>query len=280
MQSNTYFSERIVAFIDILGFKNLVEQSVCSPAIAEKLHKSLQIIYEQKRDNENIEGIGLKDYGVEVTTFSDSIVISYPINYEGGLFFVLLDVIHLQLQLACQGILIRGGISIGPLYHNGEIVYGPAMNEAYMLESQYAVVPRVIIDERTLKTGICKTCAAHHTIGMEVEYVMSCVRRDAEDDRFYLDMLRQEQELVDYGDEYYSWLKSLRRMIVDGLNQNTGNPRVYEKYKWLRKYYNEVVADNVAYYPVPECGKTGMNFRKAYADLRIKRRKHAGGVYM
>lgn len=89
------------------------------------------------------------------------------------MFFVLLDVIHLQLELMGLGILIRGGIAIGPLYHSGQIVYGPAMNQAYLLESVYAVYPHIILDEQTAVNGTLKTCAQGHTVQMEAEYIGS-----------------------------------------------------------------------------------------------------------
>lgn len=265
------YIERIVAFVDILGFKNLVNESLYSSEAAERIYKALQLIYGRKQDNEADSFMGMQKYGVEVSVFSDSIVISYPLNYDGGLFFILLDVIHLQLELACLGILIRGGIAIGLLYHNGQIVYGPAMNQAYLLESRYAVYPRIILCEQTINEGILKTCSHGHTVEMETEYVCSCIQRD-KDGFYYLDMLRQDSELVDYGNEYYLWLQIIRQVIVRGLNENMYNKRIYDKYVWLKRYFNEVVSDKEAYYPVPELGKSGKQFRKAYMDLRIKRR--------
>lgn len=265
------YTERIVAFIDILGFKKLVESSLCSSEVAERIHRALQLIYERKQDNESNDFMGLQKYGVEVAVFSDSVVISYPLDYEGGLFFVLLDVIHLQLELMHLGILIRGGIAIGPLYHSGQIVYGPAMNQAYLLESVYAVYPRIILDEQTVENGILRTCAPGHTLQMEREYVVSCIRKDR-DGFYYLDILRQDSEISDYGDEYYYWLANVRSLIVRGLNDNVADKRVYAKYVWLKNYFNEVVSDKDAYYPVPETGRQGMRFRKAYMNLRIKRR--------
>lgn len=271
------YTERIVAFIDILGFKKLVERSLLSPEVADRIYRALQLIYGRKQDNEADNFMGMQKYGVEVAVFSDSVVVSYPLDYSGGLFFVLLDVIHLQLDLMSLGILIRGGIAIGPLYHSGQIVYGPAMNRAYLLESDYAVYPRIILDEQTVVKGISRTCAQGHTIQMEAEYVGSCIRKDT-DGFYYLDILRQDSELSDYGDEYYNWLGTVRKIIVEGLNSNMTDKRVYAKYVWLKNYFNEVVSDKEAFYPTPEPGKQGMLFRKAYMNLRIKRRR-AGELY-
>lgn len=88
---NQYYQKRIIAFIDILGFKTKVDDI-------------------------------------------------------DGLFYLLLDLVHLQLELASYDVLLRGGITIGDLYHDGSIVYGSAMNEAYLLESKKAKYPRIIAD--------------------------------------------------------------------------------------------------------------------------------------
>ena len=47
-----------------------------------------------------------------------------------------------------KGILLRGGITVGQLCHKDNIVYGPAMVEAYELESKSAIYPRVIVSEK------------------------------------------------------------------------------------------------------------------------------------
>jgi hypothetical protein len=47
------------------------------------------------------------------------------------------------------GMLMRGGVSLGPLIHaQGGPLFGPAMNEAYRLESKCAIYPRVLVDAK------------------------------------------------------------------------------------------------------------------------------------
>ncbi|HTG56249.1 MAG TPA: hypothetical protein VL943_08285, partial [Niabella sp.] len=61
------------------------------------------------------------------------------------------------------GMMIRGGITIGDLIHeeNGAL-FGPAMNEAYRLESNSAIYPRVVISNNAKSHLIAKL--AGHTI--------------------------------------------------------------------------------------------------------------------
>ncbi|PDZ55088.1 hypothetical protein CON15_23105 [Bacillus cereus] len=64
---------------------------------------------------------------------------------------LLLVVVHIQLEMMRKGILMRGGLAVGLLCHNDNIVYGPAMVEAYELESKLAIYPRVVVKENDLK---------------------------------------------------------------------------------------------------------------------------------
>lgn len=45
---------------------------------------------------------------------------------------------------------MRGGISVGPLFHKSKqnLIVGPSFIEAYLLESKHSIVPRVIIDNK------------------------------------------------------------------------------------------------------------------------------------
>jgi hypothetical protein len=189
------YEDRLVAFIDILGFKELVKQSISSYEAMNKIYYAMQTILNVKTIEEHFYSSEIvRPYQATVTTFSDSIVISYLVGLHGSLFRILLDIIHLQLELAYQGILIRGGITIGKAYHDGQIIYGPAMNDAYSLESASAIYPRIIVDQSTLITGIQLTHDECHSEKEEAEYINALVKKD-KDGFWYLDFLRQYGEL-------------------------------------------------------------------------------------
>lgn len=50
-----------------------------------------------------------------------------------------------------KGILMRGGVTTGKLYHNDNIVYGSAMIAAHQLESKVAVHSSVLVGGSILK---------------------------------------------------------------------------------------------------------------------------------
>ena len=305
-RTNPYvYENRIVAFVDVLGFKSLVDDSCSDTLIRKKIKKALKIIDNLKfqKNKENC----IDD--VLVTTFSDSAVISYPSDSLDSLFYVLLDIIHLQIQLTAMGILIRGGISIGNVYHDGNIVFGPAMNDAYLLENSIAEYPRVIIENNNLYEYIEKNTNKNeygylHDIKDIIDLLRKCddnfskveditrinydhpMINEGRKEYYFIDFLRQPQELTDDGDEYYSWLKDIRVFMIEFLNRyspsneerNSGMSdadaeRIFKKYRWLLYYWNDVLLDNNANYPVPKIDIEGQKkFRMKYNKLGIKKK--------
>nr|WP_317187917.1 hypothetical protein [Acinetobacter gerneri] len=47
-----------------------------------------------------------------------------------------------------HNILLRGALTIGEIYHDENMVFGPAMVEAYELESKVAEFPRIILHDK------------------------------------------------------------------------------------------------------------------------------------
>lgn len=227
------YSKRIIAFIDILGFKEHIKKTGKDKEYAKKILKVMKIIEEREKDN--YEGF-LSEYniGKEVTVFSDSVVISYPLNLGGSVFYVLMDLIHLQMDLIFHGILFRGGVVVGDLYHDRNTVFGKGMIDAYQLESNCAVYPRIILTIDTVIQGIRHT-PSQNTPEMELEYILGLLRKD-KDGFYYIDYLRQYQEL-DEEEYYYIMLKEARKLIVAELTSQT-DKGILKKYKWLREYYN------------------------------------------
>lgn len=82
--------------------------------------------------------------------FSDSIVISQPIAEVDYPLFIEL-IAQLQYGLFTKGILIRGGISCGKLYHDEYYLFGKELIKAYLFESTYADYPRILIDTNLIE---------------------------------------------------------------------------------------------------------------------------------
>ena len=279
------YEKRIIAFVDILGFSTMIEDSRADTTLRRKIKQAMTIV----RDTHNKD---LSDDIRKVTTFSDSAVISYVADEHSSLFYLLIDIIHLQLRLGALGIMIRGGIVYGDCYHDGDIVFGPAMNEAYWLESKIAKWPRVVITKDTLDKAIDESVDhGTYTYDCEVEEIGGCIQKDIYTDdsdyageMYFVDYLRQSQELIDYGDEYLEWLRAFREAIISGLNRYSPKngkqalskadaKKIFGKYRHTLKYWNSVVGDDNAAMPVPQLEKEDqIAFRKMYKELVISKR--------
>src|SRR5690606_28453000 len=77
--------------------------------------------------------------------FSDCLVISFKTSEESEIFFTLQEIKWMIMRLVFQGILVRGAITYGKLIHTDKVLFGPALAEAYILESKAALYPRVIL---------------------------------------------------------------------------------------------------------------------------------------
>lgn len=90
------YEYRILAFVDILGYKNMVHTSAFVPQKQARIMKAMEIIHSYKLLNNAGEDGSLRKLGVQVTSFSDSAILSYPIGFDGGLFHTLVDLIHIN----------------------------------------------------------------------------------------------------------------------------------------------------------------------------------------
>jgi len=134
VEIKTYF----VAFIDILGFKGIVEKERMAGYNGEQLNKLLECHLE-------CESI-FKEHGLDIVQFSDSIVISTL--YERDSFHEFISSVSAyQKFLMRQGFLCRGGVAVNKHYSKSSFVFSPALIEAYKVESEKAIYPRVVVSE-------------------------------------------------------------------------------------------------------------------------------------
>ena len=134
------YIDRVVAFIDILGFREVVRSLKDNPELHQKLHYALSRIGSVRYNQQSKVS---EQSDLEVSVFSDAIAISCRPDSTVSL---ILTSGQLQADLLMVGILTRGGIAMGPTIHQGEMIYGEGMVRAYRLESSAAFFPRIVVD--------------------------------------------------------------------------------------------------------------------------------------
>lgn len=239
------YRDAIVTFFDILGYSELVLSGKDPDEVLKVLAETR---YHSEVDDE-LQAM----FESSFINFSDCIVritpLDGPANKKGSrvglLFHELLGLVHIQLELAALGIAIRGGVTAGQIYCDGKHVFGPALVQAYGLESQMAVHPRVVVDPALLHRFESDRAlgASHHNLKMDRRYVYSLLREDA-DGIWFVDYIRAAATEVD--DPPCGWIEFLRRhrIFIENGAAKAGNKlgRVSVKYAWLARYHNEIVS--------------------------------------
>src|SRR5665213_1592240 len=217
------YSERYVAFLDILGFSDIVKRSTTFPEKATELIAILEDIANAKQ--EFAEDMQLPTDDFKAQSFSDCIILSENAS-PIGLFHLMASVTMLSFNLMSKGVFTRGGIAKGKLHHSDKVVFGPAMIEAYQLESLTSRYPRILVDQAT---HLDYSAPAYSAVGEEYNKVPTL--RFADDGPPFLDVLvlLRAPPLAERIDE----INIIHAQIQDALNASIYEPKHFEKMRWL-----------------------------------------------
>lgn len=134
------YERRVVVYIDLLGWRRKIEIAGSDPQAVGQLRAVVLLFSMLQRMH-----FDARDVGAELTAFSDNVVISFPFADDIVPRF-LEGLGSVQLGAALCGFWVRGAVTIGDLVHDNMVVFGPALNRAYELESRRAKFPRIILD--------------------------------------------------------------------------------------------------------------------------------------
>ena len=139
--STISFEYRAVAFLDVLGFSSLVSKAGSDAASLNKLQSLVDILSSAVPTLDAIVNPNVPEHLIPKHNYlSDSIILSAPMsdatakNYN-GLEVLVMRVIQLTHHLLAAGYLLRGGLSVGKVWHTDSNIIGPAYQEAYSIEA-------------------------------------------------------------------------------------------------------------------------------------------------
>lgn len=242
------YEQRIVAFIDILGFKTLLNDTLDKNGTDnEKAIDAIISAYQAIRDiwdlDKKSEFLNTKSSETKkVSIFSDCLVVSFEIDQPNEVFFTLLEIKWLIMRLLARKILCRGAISVGKFIHNDNYLFGPALVEAYTLESKAAMYPRVILDNSVIEVG-AKHGKLKHSFNQEKKYVHSLLEQDS-DGMYYIDyFFKAQSELDDPTYDFPEYIHNLGEIIRKGLMGSSHHSKadIRVKYSWMRERFNQMV---------------------------------------
>lgn len=234
MVASKKYEQRLVLFLDFLGFREIIQRTEKEPDLLSKVLGAMKRVGEISADDRKFH------HSQQVTQFSDCIVVSYKVEEESAVFWLLNEISYCVVELAYSGFLLRGALTIGDLYHTSEHVVGPGLVTAYELESNLAIYPRIIVDEKVF--GVARNAKSEiHTADEELDYVQKFLKKD-DDGWFYYDYVSFESVVETTGcemDEYPDYIFELGQTIKRGLKHKRAD--VLNKYLWLyRQYIREI----------------------------------------
>lgn len=154
MESNIQYRECYIAFLDIMGFKNLINEKPCDYIyqVFEKIKNSYAIKSGTIDSNNDFVWEELPKLIIETKLISDSICLSIDADKQDSLLFLIWACYRIQYELLKfdTPIFIRGGIVKGNIYMKDNVVFGPGLTKAYLLEEQNAKYPRIILTKETI----------------------------------------------------------------------------------------------------------------------------------
>lgn len=161
------YDERLLAYVDILGWVAACRQLPPAPELAE----ALRIIHQQAASysqatkslvKKQVEGgtiytelgampvkgtVNPMFLEVEFGAFSDHFTFSLPKSFGGR----ILGIDGMIRDLLSIGYATRGAVVLGPLHHRDNVIFGPALVEAVEIEEGEAFYPRILISDGVME---------------------------------------------------------------------------------------------------------------------------------
>lgn len=222
------YEDRIIAFIDILGFSNIIKHTNISSQELNNLGSALNYIHNYFNE---VQGDYEDPSVFQLSQFSDSIVISVSMKHSLEMTTIFKHLKNIQINLIQRNILLRGGIVKGKLIHTDDLLLGPGMINAYNLESKCALHPRIVIDPGVL-WQFGRIDGKKQDIKLkDFDYEQS-FKKEA-DGIYYIDYFNDVEEYLDYGAGIPGYFSTICRIIAKHIDNEDISVRV--KYLWLRE---------------------------------------------
>ena len=226
------YEKRLVAFIDLQGFKDEIIKNHSSYSIGVVFS-----IFEYLR-----KLIKNDEWDLKVTIISDSIVISAKLQtYDDFLYFFYVCSAFAVPKIDDSFVAVRGGIAYGDLHHEDQIVFGPALVDAYDISEgkRKSDLLRIRMSKDTFdflsnfceSKGILKAIVFPENNNKDFYFFNSwlyyfALKIISADSSDALLTGKSIKTIIDDLDRYYLWCN-------DNLEKYNDNIKLYNKYYYL-----------------------------------------------
>jgi len=225
------YRERYVAFMDVLGFSQLVSDADHQPHKREVI---LAIIESLRTTLSEIPPTNFR-----FTQFSDCIAVSADRSRD-GIIAIFSGCAALVTDLLQLGVMLRGGIAVGNLVHTSDVLFGTGLLSA-LAHDRSGGSPRIALQNDVMSDarewGYDDLTRTDHIDGHPMLHVL------------------WEFENAGTGGAMQPLIRTAAGKIVRHVRGNTSRedlpPDVQAKWTWMGNYWNQSVTNQVAF---PRCG--------------------------
>jgi hypothetical protein len=260
--NNAEFEPRghFIAYFDILGYEEHVKEKGDATVLAQIINHN--VMNYKKSFTSDIFFEKTPEYNIKLKVFSDNFIICSERNW----FTVMSSTSTMQRMLIENDIFIRGSLCYGDLMFSNEFVCGQGIVDAYKLESQIALFPRVVIDDRfideatkgkddfanalvrkarEIQPNLTVTKSDLENLNSEVLEFESNIRTDFDGNKFidYLNAVHRislEKNELGRDNSYVAYYLAIHtKKLSENIEKYASNRRILQKYKWCKTYHND-----------------------------------------
>jgi hypothetical protein len=237
------YKDRYCAFVDILGFRQLIDRLNKDNSQFDALRNLLMRVHSAHHGG----SIEKSDSDFRAQSISDAVAISTTPTQK-GLAEIFRALQSLAVDLLVEGYFVRGAVVRASLYHDDRMVFGSALIQAYSFESEVAKYPRIIV-AREVREDMVRFAAKSKNLNSFPK--IDCLRQSS-DGPMYLDVLQPVVSLFKKKEHPFEDLSpeektnhrrylGIRDKIQERFEESMDTPRHFEKVRWFARYWNDVI---------------------------------------
>lgn len=261
------YQNRIVAFIDILGYREKLEEFEGDAQEKDTEHGTR--ILTSAKVNEFLNTFKsvtrtLDEKNIRYYLFSDNICITVDYIENPRLAIeILFTISDLFFAFAQKGYFLRGAIEMGKFIDEPRIALGNPLTKAYLAESKVANYPRILLSKEYydfVSNFLVNEGASVYDESIKEHLVYSSC------ELYYLNVFYYVFQTPDK----VAFFTSLRERILENLEKTSKKENLHVKYTWLASLFNKFLLKYASELVYTEEEEQDEAVIVALPDLKIK----------
>lgn len=257
--SEVEIKSQFIAYLDILGYDKHIGngKALAFYNLIKSIVNDIRTIQKNSNNSGYLHPI---PNCVNIKMFSDNLIICSERNWQNVLNFSHM----IQQKFMQNDVFVRGSLYFGELLFDDEFVLGQGLIDAYKIESEIAIFPRIIVDQTFIVNAeeeIYQRTGHRNKISPpknESDINYSQLRYDHCDENIFIDYLSScifesfhkteyiEGEIIKrvveqnenyFADIIYKHKKIVKKNIEENIN-DIRKMKILQKYQWCKNYHN------------------------------------------